>query len=136
LSSLLPVNESAPVDRVPPGRIARRRFFLVASLLFAGTAVFHVVEMARSGFTWRHLAFVGINLLSASLCVLRPRRWFPLYFFFLTVQQVESHGGDLLTAWRASATIDWVSALVVGFLPILFGLALAEERAPRAATSA
>lgn len=106
-----------------------RRFFVLAALLFAGTAVFHVVEMARSGFTPRHLAFVGINVVSASLCLWRPRRWFPLYFFVLTLQQVYSHGGDLITTWRSSGAINWVSLLVVGFLPVLLVLALIEDRA-------
>jgi hypothetical protein len=115
----------------PRASRARQRFFVLASLLFAGTAVFHVVAMARSGFTPRHLAFVGINVASASLCLTRPRRWFPLYFFVLSLQQIHSHGADLLATWRATATIDWVSLLVMGFLPVVLALALAEERAPR-----
>jgi len=111
----------------------RKRFFLLAALLFAGTAVFHVVEMARSGFTPRHLVFVGVNLVSASLCVTRPRRWFPLYLFCLTLQQGYSHGGDLIRTWQSTAKVDWTSALMIAFLPLLLALALIEEKSVRPA---
>ena len=105
----------------------RKYFFAICVGLFIFTVGFHLYEMIRFGFTGRHFLFVLINLCSAWMTYKRPKVLFPTYFFFLTLQQVFSHGGAFVSTWKTSSTIDWSSALIVLFFPILLWAAVTER---------
>ena len=93
-------------------------FFRVSAVAFVATALFHVAILFQSGSTGRHLFFVGSNLFFTVLVVYRPR-FFPFVFSALVLQQLSSHGGDIVTLWRERRGIDWVSILICLYLPAL-----------------
>ena len=63
--------------------------------------------------------FVGINLLCIYGILKRPV-WFIYFFTVLFVQQVYGHGSDIAQQWLKYKTIDWISLLVLLFLPLIF----------------
>ena len=100
----------------------RSELFKIASLLSMAVAVFHLVGIfypINSSPSWRHLLFVFIALFCSYGLVKRPK-YFAYFFFLLIVQQFYSHGGSLISQWSKHQTIDWVSLLLLIFLPVIF----------------
>ena len=99
--------------------------FVIAAILFAGAALFHLYGLVTSLSDMKlaafHGAFVVIDPATAFFLVRRPG-WFPYAFAVLTVQQIYSHGMDALNAWRNSGNIDIVSLFIVVFMPALLAL--------------
>jgi hypothetical protein len=77
----------------------------------------------------RHAIFVGLDLAFATILVLVPR-WALIPAVPLTVQQMWSHGSDLVESVRGAGSVDWISALVVVFFPALLVLLVVERRTP------
>lgn len=83
--------------------------------------------LAHDGPTLRHAAFVVINAVAAGLVVFAPRRAL-LPLALLTVQQLYSHGTDLVISVRGSGPFDVASLGVVLFFPILLSALVVERR--------
>jgi hypothetical protein len=99
---------------------------LALSALFVITAGFHVAAIVSPGLApdsppLRHAVFVLVNLFVAvGLLWRRPRSAFAfaLVFSLLTLQQIESHGLALVSAFRDEGRIDWMSIGVLLVMPL------------------
>jgi hypothetical protein len=110
-----------------PTRIARIARNVCAALL-AVTAVNHARLAAQgAGNVTRHEVFVGLNLALAALLVARPR-WALVPTALLSLQQLWSHGSDLLVSIRGPGPFDWASVGVLVFFPALLTLLVVERR--------
>ena len=120
-------------DRMASTPFARAR--VLFALLLAVTAVNHA-RLAATGApanSTRHAVFVGLNLGLAGLLVARPG-WALVPAALLAVQQLYSHGSDLLASVREPGPFDWASVGVLVFFPALLTLLVVERR--RAGTPA
>ena len=101
---------------------------LVFAALLAITALNHGRLAAAGGANvTRHGVFVGLNLALAWLLVARPR-WALLPAALLSVQQLYSHGSDLVRSTREPGPFDWASVGVLVFFPALLTLLVVERR--------
>jgi hypothetical protein len=78
----------------------------------------------------RHEVFVGLNLALAALLVARPR-WALPASALLAVQQLWSHGSDLIHSIDGPEPFDWASVGVLVFFPALLTLLVVERRTAR-----
>jgi hypothetical protein len=100
----------------------------LCAVLLAITAVNHGrLAAAGAGNVLRHEVFVGLNLGLAALLVLRPR-WALVPTVLLSLQQLSSHGSDLLDSIRGPGPFDWASVGVLLFFPALITLLGFERR--------
>jgi hypothetical protein len=101
---------------------------LICAGLLALTALNHArLTFASGAHAMRHSVFVGLNLGLAALLVLRPR-WALPAAALLSVQQLWSHGSDLVDSIRDPGPFDWASVLVLAFFPALLTLLVVERR--------
>ena len=120
-----------PSPRFPSFRALRA----AAAALFGVTAVNHAVLAARGeGNVGRHEVFVTIDVALAALLLFRraPRAAL-VPVAVLAVQQVESHGSDLVASMRGAGPFDWTSLGVLLFFPALVTLLVVERRSDRRA---
>ena len=111
---------------MPRTSFARAR--LLSATLLAVTALNHArLAVAGAGNVTRHELFVGLNLALALLLVARPR-WALLPAALLCVQQLYSHGSDLLASIHQPGPFDWASVGVLVFFPALLTLLVVERR--------
>ena len=104
----------------------------LARLTCAGLLVVAATSHARlaaagGAHVLRHELFVGLNLALATLLVLRPR-WALLPTALLSIQQLSSHGSDLVDSVRGPGPFDWASLGVLVFFPALLTLLVVERR--------
>ena len=107
-----------------------RALRVAAAVLFAVAAVNHAVLASRGqGVVWRHELFVGINLVLGALIALRPR-WALPPIALLSLQQIPSHGMDLVRSFDQprAQDWDWPSLGVVFFFPAVIALLVVERR--------
>jgi hypothetical protein len=96
--------------------------FIIFAVFFFISAGYHLVAIfARLNDSpfWRNLVFVVINTFTG-FCLLKRYRWFIFFFFLLMIQQIYSHGSDLISLWHAQHKIDWISLLVLLVMPAIF----------------
>ncbi len=106
-----------------------RGLCLASGAAFLAIAVLHAVKAARGeDDVVRHLAFVGIDGVLGGLVALRPR-WALVPVVVLTVQQLGSHGRELVLSVRGPGPIDVASLLVLLFFFAVIGLLVAVRRA-------
>ena len=107
------------------------RLRLVFAALLAITALNHArLAATGSANATRHAIFVGLNLGLAWLLVARPR-WALVPAALLSVQQLYSHGSDLVASLRhlhEPEPFDWASVGVLVFFPALLTLLFVERR--------
>jgi hypothetical protein len=121
-----PVSPASSPPRSP--RAALRLGRVVCAVLLAVTAVNHArLAAAGAGSVARHELFVVLNLALALLLVRKPR-WALVATLALALQQLTSHGADLLESLRGPGPVDWASAGVLVFFPALITLLIAERR--------
>lgn len=106
-------------------------FYIACSIIFLLAALFHLRELWLGPFSARHLLFVFVNIFTAVMCLKRPRILFPLFLIILSMQQIQSHGTDLINTWQHLAKIDWKSFLVLIFLPFLLLITLFSNQTSR-----
>lgn len=95
---------------------------------FVAAAATHVLAIARADPpVSRHALFVAINLATAAGVVLRPRG-FAIAFAALTAQQLYSHGGAAIRAWRDEGRVDWPSVIVVVAMPVVLALLVRDRK--------
>jgi hypothetical protein len=120
----------------PPRRAAIEDSLLGAySAAFVCAAVYHLLCAAIPAWSAgaspaRHALFVLINSALALGMVKRPRG-FVTVFAILCLQQLVSHGGDLVRTLREHGQIDGMSMLVLVALPPAWLLSLRAKRAER-----
>ena len=105
----------------------RDAIFVGSAILFIGAGLYHlyglIASLADPNLAAFHAAFVVIDPVTAYLLLRKERpEWFTYAFGVLTIQQIYSHGMEALTAWQATAAIDYVSLFIVVFMPSLFVL--------------
>jgi phosphoglycerol transferase MdoB-like AlkP superfamily enzyme len=96
--------------------------FNVAAGLSLVIAAYHVTGIfypINSSPPWRHFIFACICLFCFYGFIKRPV-YFTYFFFVLLIQQVYSHGSFLLSQWHDYNKVDWISLLLLIFLPVLF----------------
>ncbi|MCA9594590.1 MAG: hypothetical protein KC776_14800 [Myxococcales bacterium] len=108
------------------------RYFRAVALAFAAAAAFHafraIAPVAHDGSSSaRHALFVLVNALVAVGLWVRPR-WLFVPFALLTAQQLWSHGGAALAAWRDHGRVDVTSLAIVLLMPATLTLLLLERR--------
>jgi hypothetical protein len=104
--------------------------FIVFAILSGAAAIYHftgIFYKLNSSPVWRHVVFIFINIISIYGLLKRPQ-WFTQFFFVLMVQQLYSHGRDLLWHWNHEHRIDWISSAVLIFMPVVFIFLLLEKR--------
>ncbi|HEU4411908.1 MAG TPA: hypothetical protein VFS43_42095 [Polyangiaceae bacterium] len=114
-------------------RASKRVAYGLLALAFAGAAAVHAAALLSprldpSAPPWRHALFVGINVACALGFVLRPR-WLAAPFALLVVQQLFSHGGQALRAWREAGRVDVPSLAVLVVMPLALALLASDARA-------
>jgi hypothetical protein len=116
----------------------REMIFAASAALFIGAGLYHlyglIASLADPELAAFHAAFVVIDPITAYLLLRRPD-WFPYAFAVLTVQQIYSHGMEALTAWRASAVIDFVSLFIILLMPSLLVLLVYDAVTRKSRTS-
>lgn len=111
---------------MPSALFGRARLGFAA--LLGVTALNHArLAATGAGNVARHEVFVGLNLALAWLLVARPR-WALLAAALLSVQQLYSHGSDLLASIHEPGPFDWASVGVLVFFPALLTLLVVERR--------
>ena len=100
----------------------------IAAVLLVVAAVNHgrLAAMGADHAT-RHAVFVGINLALAIAVAFSPRVALVLVVL-VSIQQIPSHGGDLLR----QTPFDWASLGVILFFPALIVLLVLDVRRPKA----
>jgi hypothetical protein len=96
--------------------------FIIFAAFFIISAGYHLVALfvkLNDSPIWRNLLFVVINLFVA-FCLLKRFRWFIFLFVILMIQQLYSHGSDLVNFWNTQHKIDWLSLMVLFILPVIF----------------
>jgi hypothetical protein len=96
--------------------------FQLAAAGFAIAALYHVAALAIPSFarmaypptypTLRHITFVIVNILAASLFLWRPR-WFIWPYLALTIQILQGHG---VHGWRILVhehRLNWIDGITV-----------------------
>jgi hypothetical protein len=116
-----------------------RTVFHIASLAAVAAALFHFAAMLSPSVSrieyepgypqWRHIVFIGINIILARLFQVRPR-WFIWAYAALTAQVLYSHGLGAYRLWLAEGRVDWISVAVSVGAPVLL-IALILDRRPR-----
>lgn len=109
---------------------AKDIFFVVFAILAAVAALYHFIGnfyKINSSSVRRHIFFIFISIICVYGLLKRPA-WFILFFFVLLVQQLYSHGGDIIWHWRHGYHIDWISVAVLTFMPVVFVLLLLDRR--------
>jgi len=116
----------------------RETVFVGSAVLFIGAGLYHlyglIASLADPQLAAFHAAFVVIDPVTAYLLLRRPD-WFTYAFAVLTVQQIYSHGMEALVAWQAASAIDYVSLLIVVFMPSLFVLIIYDALLRKSRTS-
>jgi hypothetical protein len=101
--------------------VYREWLFKIVSALCLIIAAYHLVGIfypINASPSWRHFVFVGICLVCVYGFIKRPK-FFVYFFFVLLVQQFISHGQSLKTQWFDYNEIDWISLLLLIFMPFL-----------------
>jgi hypothetical protein len=101
--------------------------YAALSLLAGGFHLIGIFYPINSSPTWRHALFVGINLFCAYGFLKRPR-FFVYLFFLLLLQQIYSHGGNVITIWNQQHLISWVDVSVVLFMLFAFVLLVIDKK--------
>ena len=110
-----------------------RLMVFVGLVFFGGGAVFHFIalfwpKVSEPMPPWMHATFVVVNLFFAVAFVLRVS-WVQWPFLVLTVQQLWSHGGDILRGREAHPpTWDVQSLLALAGLGLIWLLLWARAR--------
>jgi hypothetical protein len=96
--------------------------FKIVSVLSAVIGLYHAICIfypLDSSPGWRHAIFVCISLFCFYNFKNRPE-YFVYFFFAVLIQQAYSHGSYLLRQWNDYGKIDWISVLLLIFLPVVF----------------
>jgi predicted membrane protein len=105
--------------------------FVIFAILAALPVIYHCIGIfikINSSPVWRHILFIIIGIISIYGLLKRPG-WFVWFFLVLTIQQLYSHGGDLLWHWNHEQRVDWISIAVLIFMPgVLFFLFLEKRK--------
>ncbi|HTA84325.1 MAG TPA: hypothetical protein VK783_15380 [Bacteroidia bacterium] len=102
----------------------------ILSFFFLVAAVYHFVGLLSKLNTeplWRNGLFVLINLFCFYGLLNRPK-YFIYLFAVLVLQQLYSHGQDILKLWSTYKQIDWLSLGVVIYMPVVFLLLVMDNR--------
>ncbi len=76
---------------------------------------------------WRHALFVCIDAGLCGLLICRPR-WLYIPVLLIAIQGVLSHGMHAWLLWSHQKHIDWLSVLVLLYMPPLVWIALLNAR--------
>jgi len=74
---------------------------------------------------WRHLIFVGVDLFIVYGILKRPQYFIYIFMVFL-MQQYYSHGSALVHLWKVQQRVDWISLLVIVYLPIVLAFLIVD----------
>ncbi|CAG0951155.1 hypothetical protein ARNL5_00114 [Anaerolineae bacterium] len=105
-----------------------RTVFRIASFAAVAAALLHFASMLSRNISrieyepgypqWRHVVFIGINVILAWLFQVRPR-WFIWVHGTLTAQVLYSHGWGAYRLWLGDGRVDWMSVAVSIGAPFL-----------------
>ncbi|MGO9094692.1 MAG: hypothetical protein ACLQGV_05665 [Bryobacteraceae bacterium] len=107
-------------------RLGSARLFQVCAAVFLIAALYHLAAVAAPslgirGTHWRHVLFVGIDVIFAWLFLRRPW-WLALPFALLTLHSLRSHGQGAWNQWQKAGRVDWIGIGVVVVLPLILAL--------------
>jgi hypothetical protein len=102
---------------------------------FSLVGVFHLAQaghLVGDGVNaGRHVLFAGIDGVLGVLLLARPPG-LAAAFAVLTGQQIVSHGGDFVRAWRVAHVIEWSDLAVLVVMPVTLALLVVDARRRRA----
>jgi hypothetical protein len=112
--------------------MSREALFRILAILFAVAAIYHAavffqLALSGGGASWRHAAFIGIDLVCAWYLVRRPR-WFVWAFGLLTLETLYGHGRHAWMWWHAERRLDWLSFAVLVAVPVTLVLLIRDRR--------
>lgn len=108
---------------------AKKFSFVLFALLAFAAALYHIygaIKPFDSTSAWRHILFIGINIICMYGLLKRPV-WFVLLFGILTLQQLYSHGLHFITLLKKGEFI-WIDFCVLLLLPLIFVLLLIDKK--------
>jgi len=111
--------------------------FILFSILFLISSGYHLAALffpLNESPPWRNMLFTVINILAAAGLLKRPA-WFIFPYILLMIQQLYSHGSDLVGLWNAEHRFDWISMLVLMIMPAIFVFLVADRTARRNKTT-
>ena len=102
---------------------AHRNFIIrIITVIFLVAAIYHFVALfvhLNDLPLWRQTLFVFVDLFFALAINYLPG-YFLFLFVLLLIEQLYSHGNRLINIWVERKEIDWLSLLVLLFLPLVF----------------
>lgn len=102
---------------------AHRNFIIrIITVIFLVAAIYHLVALfvhLNDLPLWRQTLFVFVDLFFALAINYLPG-YFLFLFVLLLIEQLYSHGNRLINIWVERKEIDWLSLLVLLFLPLVF----------------
>ncbi|MEI9808636.1 MAG: hypothetical protein WDO16_12675 [Bacteroidota bacterium] len=110
-------------------RKQKETIFNTLAVLSAIAALYHIAGIfykVNDSPVWRHSLFIFINLICTYGLLKRPA-WFVWFFLLLLLQQLYSHGSDIIRSWKNDHPIDWISIVVVILMPLAFILLLKDR---------
>ncbi len=99
--------------------VFRDRLFKVVTVVSLLIAMYHLVGIffpINESPPWRHAVFVIVCIFCAYGFIKRPT-YFIYLFAVLFLQQFFSHGQSLVFQWSEYHKIDWVSFMLLIFMP-------------------
>jgi hypothetical protein len=112
---------------LPQLATAARAVRWASVIAFGVSAVRHLLLAGAEPTLGRHAVFVLVNAAAAALLARRPR-WVVLPIAILAVQQLASHGADLVRSLSTPGPLDVASLGVVVFFPLLLAAISVEPR--------
>ena len=109
---------------------AHRNFIIrIITVIFLVAAIYHFVALfvhLNDLPLWRQTLFVFVDLFFALAINYLPA-YFLFLFVLLLIEQLYSHGNRLINIWVERKEIDWLSLLVLLFLPLVFSFLFFDE---------
>lgn len=100
----------------------RKSIIKIIALIFFGAALYHLTALffhLNDLPVWRQVLFVCVDIFFG-IAVKYPPKYFLNLFVILLIEQIYSHGSRLINVWAERKGIDWLSVLVLLYLPVVF----------------
>jgi len=116
------INATTEMAEKMTSKKSRNPIFYIYAFLAAFIALYHINKYffpSANEHATRHLIFVGICTICVFGLIKRPA-WFLYFFGALMLQQLYSHGSQLINQWKEVHTVNYTDLIVVVMMPVIF----------------
>jgi hypothetical protein len=100
-----------------------QKIFVFFSIAFGVAALYHLVAVfyptISNDSLWRNILFIFINILG-SWGIIKQPNWFIYFFSVWMIQQLYTHGCEVLQIWNNEHRIAWLSTTPLIIMPSAF----------------